>query len=204
MSMWEPFSEQARHAIVRAQEVAQMFASTFIGTEHIAFALAENDDEVGHVLANAVDREALREKLGGVRGFPKLEMVFTPGAKHTIERAFENARRLNHGYIGVAHIALGMLQSDSPPLRPGTDPEALRRELDAIAAREPDVQAVPPRSRWSQISGSDDSPPAIRALLATLWYFPEIGPPGTRVHVTIAPPNGDERSWTWVREEPRP
>src|ERR1700680_2016192 len=128
--MWEPFTEPARRAIVRAQEVAQMFASAFIGTEHIAFALAEHDDEVGRVLANSVDRDELREKLGSARGFPTQEMVFTPGAKHTIEFAFENARRLNHNYIGIAHIALGMLQSEPPPLRPGVDLPGLRAELD--------------------------------------------------------------------------
>src|ERR1700692_1968244 len=34
MSMWEPFSEGARHAVVRAQQVAQMFGSSTIGTDH--------------------------------------------------------------------------------------------------------------------------------------------------------------------------
>ena len=62
-----------------------MFASTYIGTEHIAFALAETDDEVGRVLANAFDRDQIREQLGGARGFPKPEMVFTTGAKRAIE-----------------------------------------------------------------------------------------------------------------------
>jgi hypothetical protein len=202
--MWEPFSELARRAVVRAQEVAQMFASPFIGTEHLAFVLAENDDEVGAVLANAIERDDLRAKLGGAVGSPTHEMVFTPGAKRTIEYAFENARRLNQSFIGVAHIALGMLQSDCPPVKEGVDVRVLRAELDQIALREPGQHLMPPRVRWSQLSGPGDPPPAIRALLATLWYFPDLGPAGTRVQVTVAPPEGDERTWTWVREDPSP
>jgi ATP-dependent Clp protease ATP-binding subunit ClpA len=139
--MWEPFGERARRTIVRAQEVAHLFGSGSIGTEHIAFALAEGDDEVGHLLANALDRDAIRARLGGVKEAPKQEMQFTAGAKRSIELAFVNARRLDHHYIGVAHLALGLLDGgdplapgDPPALLPGGDIEALRAALAAVAA----------------------------------------------------------------------
>jgi ATP-dependent Clp protease ATP-binding subunit ClpC len=200
VSLWEPFTEPARHAIVRAQEVAQMFASTYIGTEHIAFALAERDDELGRLLTNAVDRDRLRELLGGARGFPKPEMVFTPGAKRTIELAFENARRLGHDYIGAAHLTLGILASDDGiPLRSDADLNRLRAELDAIAATEHDTKAAP--DAWEQTSGPADPPPATRTLLASLRYFPELAQTGTRVILTIEPPDGAPRTWTWKHGE---
>ena len=138
--MWEPFGPAARRTIVRAQEVAHLFGSGFIGTEHLAFVLAEGDDEVGHLLANALDRDAIRARLGGVSEAPKSEMKFTQGAKRTIELAFVNARRLHHDYIGVAHLALGLLdpgepldRTEPPALRPESDVEALRAALVGVA-----------------------------------------------------------------------
>jgi ATP-dependent Clp protease ATP-binding subunit ClpC len=140
VSMWEPFSRRARRTIVRAQEVAHLFGSDHIGTEHLAFVLAEADDEVGHLLALALDRDAIRERLGAATGAPQREMVFAPEVKRVIELAFVNARRLNHDYIGVAHLALGLLDPGEPPapeepprLAPGTDIATLRTALVGIA-----------------------------------------------------------------------
>src|SRR5438309_2056232 len=129
MGMWEPFTEQARHAVVRAQEVAQMFGNNFIGTEHIVFALGDTDDDLGRVLANAVDRDQLRAELGGAGTAVQREMVFTPAAKRSIELAFEHARRLNHNYIAAAHLALGIVDSKCPPLRTGVDLPVVQAEL---------------------------------------------------------------------------
>jgi ATP-dependent Clp protease ATP-binding subunit ClpA len=199
--MWEPFSEPARHAIVRAQEVAQMFGSSYIGTEHITFALAERDDAVGEALAKAVDREAIRERLGAAGTTPVAEMVFTAGAKHSIERAFEAARRLNHNFIGTAHIALGILGSgDAPPMLDGTDVAALRVALERAAE---DERAVAEPPVWRQTEGEGDPHRAARALLAS--YHPNLSVPGTRVTVTIEPPGGPEQRWSWTCvEEPKP
>src|ERR1700685_762208 len=100
---WDPFTEPARRSIVRAQEVAQMFGSSSIGTAHMTFALAESDDEVGSALAAAIDREAMRNLLGGAGAGPADEMTFTRGAKQSIELAFESAHRLKQNLIGPAH-----------------------------------------------------------------------------------------------------
>ncbi len=198
--MWEPFSEPARHAIVRAQEVAQMFGSTHIGTEHLTFALAETDDAVGEALAHAIDRAAIRELLGSVGSAPTVEMVFTSGAKRSIELAFENARRLNHNFIGKAHIALGILAADDPPpLLPHADPSALRKALDLAALNDAARSRDPAgRESWTQIEG--DAHPAMRGVAAGLSYFPELRTPGTRVTLTIASPDSPERRWTWIND----
>ena len=198
--MWEPFTQSARHAIVRAQEVAQMFASNYIGTEHIAFALAEGDDDLGRLMTNTIDREQLRDVLGGAARPPQTEMVFTTGAKRAIELSFENARRLNHNSVAAAHLGLGILaEKGSVPLRPDVDLERVRAELDAIAAAE--IQKNVPHL-WRQTSGPDDPPPATRTLLDSLHYFPPFSLPGTRVTVSIEPPKGKTRTWTWEHQQP--
>ena len=174
-----------------------MFGCAYIGTEHLAFALAETDDAVGHLLANAIDRDAIRERLGSVSGAPRDEMVFTPGAKRTIEKSFENARRLGHNYIGTGHLALGVLDStDPPPLLPGCDVEKLRAALADVESR-----VAPSQSGWKAAPGSGETHPVTNAMLSTLAMFNDLSRPGTRVTISIARPDGDERTWSWTYEE---
>ncbi len=202
--MWEPFSEPARRIFVRAQEVAQMFGSSTIGTEHMTFALAESDDEVGSALANAVDREAMRLLLGAASASPTDEMTFTRGAKQSIELAFESAHRLKQSFIGTAHLALGIVASSDPPPLVGTvDSAALRAALELAARHESPGTHLRKRRRasaWKRVAG-DDSHPEIPALLEALPSYKEFDVPGTRFSVSIAVPGTEERTWSWVREE---
>jgi len=202
--MWEPFSEPARRIFVRAQEVAQMFGSSTIGTEHMTFALAESDDEVGSALANAVDREAMRLLLGAASASPTDEMTFTRGAKQSIELAFESAHRLKQSFIGTAHLALGIVASSDPPPLVGTvDSAALRAALELAAKHESPGTHLRKRHRasaWKRAAG-DDSHPEIPALLEALPSYKEFDVPGTRISVSIAVPGTEERTWSWVREE---
>jgi ATP-dependent Clp protease ATP-binding subunit ClpC len=196
--MWEPFTEPARRIVVRSQEVAQMFGAHYIGTEHMIFALGEADDPVGAALATAVDRNAIRVQLGSVSRAPVAEMVFSQGTKQSIELAFENARRLNHGYIGTAHMALGILaSSEPPPLLPGHGAAALREALEQVAMHD-----EPPSSKharlWKQSAG-DQPDPVADALASTLMSFRRFKN-GARVTVTIAEPGKAERAWSWDKE----
>ena len=197
MAMWEPFSEPARRAVVRSQEVAHMFGANYIATEHMVFALAENDDRVGATLAKAVDREALRSRLGDVSHAPSLEMVFTSGAKRSIELAFENARRLNHNFIGTAHIALGILGTDEPPpLLPGQDIGVLRAALDLAATHEGPVGES---GRVWKRSANRERNPVADAVDNALPYLEDFGVAGTKISVTIAVPGEAERAWSWIK-----
>ena len=197
--MWEPFTEPSRRAIVRAQEVAQMFGSHYIGTEHVSFALAEGDNEVGRIFAGAIDRDAIRERLGDVSRAPEIEMVFTTGAKRAIETAFENARRLNHNYIGLAHLALGVLDSgDPPPLAAGRDVGEIREELSRVASAD-----APASKLWKLVEGGAPDVPVTKdlqvpadAMIQALQHFTELREPGTRVTIAFTW-RGKERSWTW-------
>jgi ATP-dependent Clp protease ATP-binding subunit ClpC len=194
--MWEPFSEPARRSIVRSQEVAQMFGAGFIGTEHMTFALAETDDAVGEALAGAVDRPALKERLGVAATAPVVEMMFTDGAKHSIEKAFENARKLNHNFIGTAHLVLGILESgDAPPLLAGVDAAELRLKLIRAALGEK-LLVDPPA--WKQTKGEAEPSATSRALIGALGYFPDLRVPGTRITLTVEPPEGPEQTWSWT------
>jgi ATP-dependent Clp protease ATP-binding subunit ClpA len=194
--------------IVRSQEVAQMFGSPMIGTEHMIFVLAEADDEVGAALTKAIDSDALRSKLGAAGNAPLREMVFSTGAKRSIELAFEAARKLKQNFVAPPHIAIGILGSaDPPPLLATSDAATLRVALEFAARHVPEpsypeseaTTAVP----WEQIAG-DASHPEMKTLFRTLPAYRDLDVAGTRVTLTVAVPGQDARTWTWVREESAP
>jgi ATP-dependent Clp protease ATP-binding subunit ClpC len=130
--MWEPFTAKARHAMVRAQEVAVLFGGPSVGTEHVLFALADNDDALGAVLAGALDRDAIRRALGAVGGAPRAELQFSDGAKRTVALAFANARRLGHNFIGPAHLALGALEAEPPALAGAVSAAEVRTAVERL------------------------------------------------------------------------
>ncbi len=116
-SRFEKFSERARRALTRAQEEAQHFGHNYIDTEHILLGLiAEEDSVASQVLANlGVSVSKVRsavEFIVGRGGRPNTgEVGLTPRAKKVIELAVDEARRLNHSYIGTEHLLLGLLRS---------------------------------------------------------------------------------------------
>jgi ATP-dependent Clp protease ATP-binding subunit ClpC len=115
-SRFEKFSERARRALTRAQEEAQRFGHNYIDTEHILLGLvAEEDSVASKVLANmGVLPNKIRAAVEFVVGRGERsaigEVGLTPRAKRVIELAVDEARRLNHSYIGTEHLLLGLLR----------------------------------------------------------------------------------------------
>ena len=116
MSMWEPFTERARRAIVLAQEEAQRLGNNYIGTEHILLGiLSEGEGVAAKALESlGIDLARVRAEVealvaGGGQTIQQ-EYVFTPRAKRVIELGFEEARMLKHNYIGTEHLLLGILR----------------------------------------------------------------------------------------------
>ena len=100
-----------------ANQEAQRFNQDYIGTEHILLGLVKEGSGVGAtVLKNLdVDIKKLRlevEKM--VKSGPDMvtmgKLPQTPRAKKVIEYAIEEARSLNHNYVGTEHILLGLLR----------------------------------------------------------------------------------------------
>jgi ATP-dependent Clp protease ATP-binding subunit ClpC len=115
--MFERFTDRARKVMALANQEAQRFNHEHIGTEHILLGLVKEGSGVGAtVLKNLdVDIKKLRlevEKL--VKSGPDLvtmgKLPQTPRAKKVIEYAIEEARFLNHNYVGTEHILLGLLR----------------------------------------------------------------------------------------------
>ena len=116
-SRFEKFSERARRDLSLAQEEAQRFNHNYIGTEHILLGLArENEGVAAKVLSNHnIELSKIRSAVEfiiarGDRSSSNDTIGLTPRAKKVIELAVDEARRLNHHYIGTEHILIGLLR----------------------------------------------------------------------------------------------
>ncbi|MSQ97504.1 MAG: ATP-dependent Clp protease ATP-binding subunit [Gemmataceae bacterium] len=115
--MYERFTDRARKVMQLANQEAQRFNHEYIGTEHILLGLIKEGSGVAaNVLKNLdVDLRKIRievEKL--VQTGPDMvtmgKLPQTPRAKKVIEYSMEEARNLNHNYVGTEHILLGLLR----------------------------------------------------------------------------------------------
>jgi len=115
--MFERFTDRARKVMALANQEAQRFNHEYIGTEHILLGLVKEGSGVGaNVLKNLdIDLRKVRlevEKL--VKSGPETvtmgKLPQTPRAKKVIEYAIEEARNLNHNYVGTEHLLLGLLR----------------------------------------------------------------------------------------------
>jgi ATP-dependent Clp protease ATP-binding subunit ClpA len=111
---FDKFTDKARRVLTLAQKESQRFNHNYIGTEHLLLGLLRVEDGVAaKVLTNlSVDllkvRSAVEFIIGRGEKSPRGEIGLTPRAKKVIELAVEEARRLNHSYIGTEHLLLGM------------------------------------------------------------------------------------------------
>ena len=137
-SRFEKFSERARRVLSLAQEEAQRFNHNYIGTEHVLIGLVrETDGVAAKVLTNlGVEltkvRSAVEFIIGrGERATPG-EIGLTPRAKKVIELAVDEARRLNHNYIGTEHLLIGLMREGEGV--PAGVLESLGVNLDKVRA----------------------------------------------------------------------
>ncbi len=113
---FDKFTERARRVLTLAQEEAHRFNHNYIGTEHILLGLVrEGDGVAAKVLANlGVELNKVRSAVEFIigRGDRTVlgEIGLTPRAKKVIELAVDEARRLNHSYIGTEHLLLGLVR----------------------------------------------------------------------------------------------
>jgi ATP-dependent Clp protease ATP-binding subunit ClpC len=113
---FDKFTERARRVLTLAQEEAQRFNHNYIGTEHLLLGLVrEGDGVAAKVLSNlGVELNKVRSAVEFIIGRGDRattgEIGLTPRAKRVIELAVDEARRLNHSYIGTEHLLLGLVR----------------------------------------------------------------------------------------------
>ncbi len=115
--MYEHFTDRARKVMQPANQEAQRFNHEYIGTEHILLGLIKEGSGVAANVLKNLDID-LRKAHWEVEKFvqPGPDWVTTgklpqtPCVKKVVEYAIEEARNLNHNYVGTEHLLLGLLR----------------------------------------------------------------------------------------------
>jgi hypothetical protein len=116
MDRFDKFTDRARSVLMFSQQEALRFNHNYIGTEHILLGLLRVDDglaaRVLRGMGVELDKARTAVEFILARGDRPIvgEVGLTPRAKRVIELAIEEARGLEHNYIGTEHMLLGLVR----------------------------------------------------------------------------------------------
>src|SRR6516162_2569175 len=149
--MYERFTDRARKVMQLANQEAQRLNHEYIGTEHILLGLAaEGSGVAANVLKNLdIDLRKIRKEIEKIvqRGPDMVTMgklPQTPRTKKVIEYSMEEARKLNHNYVGTEHLLLGLLREQDGVagqvlMYLGAKLDAVRQEVFNLLGHDPDA-----------------------------------------------------------------
>tara|TARA_B100001123_G_C15342776_1_gene1035706 strand:+ start:2270 stop:4750 length:2481 start_codon:yes stop_codon:yes gene_type:complete len=167
-SRFEKFSERARRVLSLAQEEAQRFNHNYIGTEHILLGLVRESDGVAAKVLASLNvelnkaRSAVEFIIGKGEKTTASEIGLTPRAKKVIELAVDEARRLNHHYIGTEHLLIGLLR-EGEGVAAGVL-ESLGVTLDAVRSESSRILNQTAQQRVDTSSKSGSKTPTLDQL----------------------------------------
>ena len=144
MYPFERFTDGAKQTLSWAQEEAVAANLPYIGTEHVALALARDDGAAGRVLRDlGITYEGIKARIGAVlaRGEePRPQVIPTSRTRRVIELAFQEATSAGVEQVGTVHLLTALLV-----------------EAEGVAARVLDeLGAALPRIRRAIRAGLDD------------------------------------------------
>ena len=164
------FTNSAQNVIEIAKEIAVELGHNYIGTEHILYGLAEEENGVASkVLENqGVTPDNVLEEIENLIGRDDEKEItslsFTPRTKRIIENAFVEARKLDSEYIGTEHILIGIMrEADSIAVRImldlGVNPQKLYNEIVKVLEEDENINNQEGNSNKN--SGSFNSTPTL-------------------------------------------
>jgi DNA-binding transcriptional regulator YhcF (GntR family) len=145
------FTDGCRFALAAARDEAARLGHDFVGTEHLLVGLMRyaEPQRGGAAFALGLRVEDVRRELGdavvsrvGVFVPRKGELPYTSRAKKVLEYAMDEARLLEHAYVGTDHLLLGLLREEhgiaAIALRQlGVTLESARQQVRASADAQP-------------------------------------------------------------------
>src|ERR1041384_7072643 len=114
---FDKFTKRAKQVLQIATEEARAFNHPYIGTEHILLGLIREGEgvaarvleDLGVKLTQA--RHAVEFIVGMGEGPARQDQDLTARAKKVIAYAVDEAKRLNHHYVGTEHLLLGLIRN---------------------------------------------------------------------------------------------
>ena len=113
---FDKFTERARLVLRLAQEEAQKLNHNYIGTEHLLLGLIDEGEGLAVKMLQALDIQPNKVRKSVMHIIERGDRIvlgevgLTPRAKKVMELAVDEARRLNHHYIGTEHLLLGLVR----------------------------------------------------------------------------------------------
>jgi ATP-dependent Clp protease ATP-binding subunit ClpC len=169
------FTPRAQHVLALARKEAERFNHNYVGTEHLLLGLIKLGQGVAvNVLQKmGLDLQRVRMEVEKhVGSHSKTNMIgnipYTPRAKKVLALAGEEAKALNHSYVGTEHILLGLLREGEGVAAQvlkslEVDPARTRNEI----LKELDPNFTPPESEAEFLQEGnkrDVKTPALRAF----------------------------------------
>ncbi|MDP9728474.1 ATP-dependent Clp protease ATP-binding subunit [Alicyclobacillus sp. TC] len=113
--MYARFTERAQKVLALAQEEATRLHHPGVGTEHILLGLVREGEGIAAkaLAALGVSTEKVQtevEKMIGQGQGAISGLTYTPRAKKVIELSIDEARKLNHSFVGTEHLLLGLIR----------------------------------------------------------------------------------------------
>jgi ATP-dependent Clp protease ATP-binding subunit ClpA len=153
--MFERFTDQARRAVVLAQDESRRLDHRYIGSEHVLLGLLHGDDDdvAASVLASlGVHLDGARDEVVQLVGRGEAgrraprHIPFNSSAKKVLERSLRSALDLKQHHIGTGHLLLGLVADDGEAVRVltalGADPDAVRGRVRALLVPDPGAAAA--------------------------------------------------------------
>ena len=113
------FTERVRKTLAMAREEAVRLNHEYVGTEHILLGLIREGEGVAAVVLQnlQVDLDDVRESVErhvkkGIRADVGPDLPYTTRAKKVLELAMDEARELNHEYVGTEHLLIGLVREE--------------------------------------------------------------------------------------------
>jgi ATP-dependent Clp protease ATP-binding subunit ClpA len=173
--MFERFTNEARRAVILAQEDARLLGHGYIGAEHVLLGLLQEGTGIAAQALESlgITHEAARQQVeqivGRGQGQPGGHIPFTPLAKKALQLSLREALHLGDNYIGTEHILLGLVrESEGPAIQVlvslGHEPSQVRRHVTDLARRQHDQE----EPRTARSAGRPGKPGAKRKMLSEL------------------------------------
>ena len=146
--MYERLTDRARKILSLANQEAHRFNHDYVGTEHILLGLVIEGSGVGANVIKSFGVDLRKVRLEVEKHIKKSgpdtvisgKLPQTPRAKKVIEYAMEEARLLDHDYVGSDHLLLGLIRE-----KDGVAGQVLRDlGVDLEVAREEIVEMLKP------------------------------------------------------------
>lgn len=158
-ALYHRFTDRARKVMQLANQEAQRLNHEYIGTEHILLGLVKEGSGVAaNVLHNLgiklrmvrLEVETLIQSGSGMVTMGRLPQ--TPRAKSVIKFSMEEAKNLNHNYVGTEHLLLGLLREDEGVgaqvlMNLGAKVDTVRAEIMALLGQGLPEQSAPAARR---------------------------------------------------------